>query len=167
MNSESCLSALAFCSRSSGGIVTSFEKCYWSSCVDGILEYSRVVFELQPIGAGISVHVHNSKGPKALSSWDQKEQSLTCISRAFESLQQSDTDIASVDSAIPYAVESVLSEIPMKTRTGSELRLIFLIYPNSCGVQEEDIEAEDRRLSEIFENHMKAFPGPRIFLTYA
>ena len=123
--------------------------------MDGILEYSRVVFELQPIGAGISVQVQSNKGNKLLSSWDQKDQSVTCISKAFESLAQSDSEPSDVESAIPVIVDSILNDVSHQFRAKSELRIVVLIHPSTSGFCEDDILAQDCRLNEIFDSYVK------------
>ncbi len=138
-----------------GGKVTSFDKSHWSACVDGIIEYSRVVFELQPLGAGISVQVQSNKGSKLLSSFDQRDQSVTCISKAFESLTQPDSEATDIESAIPYIVDSILNDASPKNRSKSELRIVLLLHPTACGINEDDIEDRDNRLSEAFESYVK------------
>ena len=89
-----------------------------------------------------------------MNTWDQKD--VTCISKSFENVSPSETEALSLESTIPSVVDTVLNDLQPKSRVKPELRVLFLVYPKSCGLNDiNDIEAEDQHLKKSFENYTK------------
>ena len=141
------------CCRS-GGRFAVVDRSLWSACIDAVLEYCRVVYELQPVGASVCVQVHqNDREPKHLNSWDPRDQSLACIQKNLDDVGPSE-GVVSSKQAVDHVLRMIFND--MAAEYTVEYRVILILWPRAIGITDQDIGEEDRQISYAFESQMKS-----------